>query len=494
MGFFMPMPNQNDINHIEAAGKILSGQSLQSIKGAIKHLWDLVLASGIPESEVLESLGVAQAPYKSIQESQVEAGALLNAVDSASWDYRLQTALDYFRWEFAWLAKESQESDEYREKIADLRSDLETVLDQLATAPQSQVIAVSATADDTQFTEVSLWAPSNLPVNRRSFKGVLARLDEPSNFAPQGTNGLPILIPREVAIAAAKNSAGLPLNAAPDLSGHFKEGVIGIFVSANVEGSELVVEGSLFDHNLPDTIASIAGAKDNLGMSLEAYIRGNPEDVNGSQVFVVSELILTGATVALRDRVAYSETSVIAAESETQDNDQLAIPIAATAEIQSKETDIMENEILNTFNSKFDQLTDQLTQLTQVIGAQQSNIEALQSNFESIQAERQQEEERRQIEAAKAAELQRQNELQSMIEATVSRALGSRGSGRRTVTPLQIAATDSNTQNDPKTAIQNEMLIIQGQIQALAESPTYDGQKELTLKQRLQDLNAQLAQ
>src|SRR5258706_1292798 len=143
--------------------------------------------------------------------------------------------------------------------------------------------------------------------NRVPFTGVLTRVDEPSDRAPAGARGHRVVLTRAAAEVALPSLIGMALDHTPKLDGHDARRKIGIITSADIVGKQIVVSGYVFARDFPELMAEWKrGVK--LGMSYEVA-DARVEDVRAA-VWRLVEVTFTGAAVLLRDKAAYSGTSI----------------------------------------------------------------------------------------------------------------------------------------------------------------------------------------
>ena len=537
-----------EIHETEAAGRTLSKGNVEKAKLVMRAIYELLTGSGvITDKEIADELGMSLPTYAPISStspdpptpSEVEAMRLKERVDLATWGERLESVLKEFKQRFcmvhkadrdsltSWVAKElkadkdtSLPSDPAalrKALVSQMRQDLNEILDALsADAPEvgdrwlpeidatraelTQIAATAAEALETQpeTHRVVLGRSSlSLPTNRREFRGVLFAIDKPSQAAPEGLGGLPLLVSRSVAEAAARNVAGLPLNAAADLSRHDKPNVIGHMKRADIVGADFVVEGHLYDHNRPELTTEIAANASDLGMSLEAYIKGAQAQVAGQTVFVASEMILTGATIARQDRVAFgSDTRVLAATTAEPEAVQTPVLVTATQPDQPTQLEIdMDNS--SEIKAQLDSLTALVTKTAEAVGGLADRISVVATAVEQINAEREIEAQKAaEVQAQQAAEAERaaeQKRLEEIVAAAVAKVAPVTATRpatqRQTVTPVAIAAAGGTGETLSVAAqIDREIHSVQAQLNLLDSLPTYDSVTAIRLTEQLRDL------
>ena len=146
--------------------------------------------------------------------------------------------------------------------------------------------------------------------NRVPFSGVLTLLDAPSDRAPAGAAGHRVVLPRGVAERALPSLLGMAVDFAPGLRSHDVRRKIGIITRAEIAGSRLEVSGYLFGKDLPEVVRELRAHRDRLGMSYEVTgVRvANPK----AEIWVLENIVFTGAAILERSAAAYQTTSLAA--------------------------------------------------------------------------------------------------------------------------------------------------------------------------------------
>lgn len=144
--------------------------------------------------------------------------------------------------------------------------------------------------------------------NRMPFSGVLTRIDEPSDAAPEGSNGKQVMLTKAVADRALTSLLGMGVNYNPD--GHSPREKVGVIDEAKIEANSIWVKGYIFAADFPEVAAEIKANKNVLGMSFEAQTL-LAKDV-GDDHIKIDECIFTGAAILLKDKAAYRTTSILA--------------------------------------------------------------------------------------------------------------------------------------------------------------------------------------
>lgn len=147
--------------------------------------------------------------------------------------------------------------------------------------------------------------------NGQPFRGILCRLDEPSDSPPGGSKGHRVLVPSKVAGRRLDTLVGMGVNFQTNgMDGHDEGRKVGVITGAWIDGNRLMVDGLLYALNFPDEIESIRENKDNLGMSYEI------DDVivenKNTPVWKALDLKFTGAAILLKNAAAYRTTAIAA--------------------------------------------------------------------------------------------------------------------------------------------------------------------------------------
>lgn len=164
--------------------------------------------------------------------------------------------------------------------------------------------------------------------NKMPFSGVLTRVDQSSDGAPGGAGGKKVILKSEAARAALPSLLGMAVNYMPNFDGHDVQNKIGIITSADVVGTELQIAGFIYAADFPETATLIKSLKSDLGFSFEAH-RIYVEDMS-AEVLSITQLHFTGAAILLKDKAAYTSTSLAAkaAEFENMTKEELQAILA----------------------------------------------------------------------------------------------------------------------------------------------------------------------
>jgi hypothetical protein len=158
---------------------------------------------------------------------------------------------------------------------------------------------------------MSLNMPTGDHPNRMPFSGILTRIDQPSDTPPHGSDGKRVMLTREAATAALETLLGMGVNYNP--TGHSPQAKVGIIDDATIEGDAVCVKGFIYAADFPAEAAEIKKHKDKLGMSFEA--RSLMTDDPEANPVPIVDCVFTGAAIMLKDKAAYTSTSISAASS-----------------------------------------------------------------------------------------------------------------------------------------------------------------------------------
>lgn len=159
--------------------------------------------------------------------------------------------------------------------------------------------------------------------NQTPFKGVLTKLDEPSDNPLSGSAGKRVILPKSVAEKGLSSLLGMAIDATPDFDGHDVKRKIGLITDADIVGNEIHIAGYFYGADFPEEVKRIQAEKSQLGFSYEAqvHLRSMNDDP-----LVMKNCVFTGAAVLYKDMAAYTTTSLAAnAASNQQEIDQMNI-------------------------------------------------------------------------------------------------------------------------------------------------------------------------
>jgi HAMP domain-containing protein len=147
--------------------------------------------------------------------------------------------------------------------------------------------------------------------NRMPFSGVLVKLEQSSDAAPHGSKGKKIIMSREAAEQALPSLLGMGVDITSDFDGHDAQQKIGVITAATIEGFDLKIEGFIYAADFPEEAAFIKDHKDALGFSFEAQ-EIHVESLDSAPL-VITACVFTGAAILLKDKAAFTTTSLAAA-------------------------------------------------------------------------------------------------------------------------------------------------------------------------------------
>lgn len=156
--------------------------------------------------------------------------------------------------------------------------------------------------------------------NRVGFRGVLTVVDAASDRPPAGARGHRVMLTRRAAEAAIPSLLGMGLDYAPGLDRHDVRRKVGVITRAEIVGKRLEVGGFLYGRDFPEIVEEIGrsnrsvrpaqapgkSARPTLGMSYE-IADAQIEDIKAS-VWVLNQVVFTGAAILRREKAAYQGT------------------------------------------------------------------------------------------------------------------------------------------------------------------------------------------
>jgi uncharacterized protein YlxW (UPF0749 family) len=150
--------------------------------------------------------------------------------------------------------------------------------------------------------------------NKHPFKGVLTRIDEPSDAPPGGSGGKRVILTRAAATKALPTLLGMPIDMKANLSDHDVKSKVGTITAATIEGNAIHIEGFLYAADFPNEVRHIQSKRDELGFSWEIkniFVK----DVNADPM-VITGCTFTGAAILYKNKAAYTSTSLAASAEE----------------------------------------------------------------------------------------------------------------------------------------------------------------------------------
>lgn len=366
------------------------------------------------------------------------------------------------------------------------RSDIEN-----ANHQESEVVELSINASWDQEEEVNLEAAAG-DDNRYPVKGILFKIDQPSEGIPAVGPRLPLYVPMEVALSVVDTANGLPLDADVSLSKHSNQDIAGVIQSAEIRGKDFIIHGHLWPFNKPEKVQSIAEnmRQNRLGMSMNANASGKKAVIDGREVFKIERMTLLGANILYADKATYQQSKLgsavqIAASLDEQETDSngkdnqmestlISQQIQAMAETLNRIEDQQTMDVAN--------LQQQVTELRLAVAAFQ-NEKAVQQ--EAIQAQREQQ--------SKA------KEREELIEAIVGRISQTQSDTRNRMTSGQpprlttpIAAGGSGAVAESPTQLQIKLIEAETALQTL-RGVNSDRSRRIALAEEIKQLKAELA-
>lgn len=164
--------------------------------------------------------------------------------------------------------------------------------------------------------------------NKMPFKGVLTRVNQPSDLPPGGARKR-TMMPSDVAEAAIPTLLGMAVDFTKDFDGHDRQCKIGLITGACVVGDAVEIEGFFYAKDFPEECKRIRTEKGALGFSFEADARIQDVDAD---IWVIEHCVFTGAAVLYKDLAAYTTTSLAAkAEQDIEMNEEQMKALLASA-------------------------------------------------------------------------------------------------------------------------------------------------------------------
>jgi hypothetical protein len=152
--------------------------------------------------------------------------------------------------------------------------------------------------------------------NKMPFKGILTRIDEPSDNPPEGSGGKRVLLTRAAAEQALPTLLGMPVDAKANMKGHDVKAKVGTITAATIEGNAIHIEGFLYAADFPQEVRRIQSERADLGFSWEIqniFVKDTTADP-----LEITSCVFTGAAILYKDKAAYTTTS-LAAQAEEND-------------------------------------------------------------------------------------------------------------------------------------------------------------------------------
>jgi hypothetical protein len=357
--------------------------------------------------------------------------------------------------------------------------------------------------------------------NYHPVRGVLFRIDEPSEAPPSVGTGKPLYVPRKVAEALLGKVNNLPLDADDSLSRHANEKIVGVMVKASIEGNDFIVEGHLWPWNNRAKVSLISANSRDLGMSMNAYAKGRNETVDGIGVFWIDELELLGANILFHEKATYKktrfaaeatpeqegETVAIAASSDKvlddenfEDNEETHEAIEAEAdnsdETYDSQTEEMDNHniqlqleaISRLLTDTVGKIGDEMAEIKAAIGETDNRVNSLLEE-KTVEAQRIAASQQEESEKSKQQAL-----IDSITQAVISSINPSRQPQRITSTPIAASGGAKAPAADALPRDVVELLCERSKLDAQIQASENDLTTQLALVDRKRDLNVHLAQ
>lgn len=542
------------------AGKVLSQKNAQSLKQAFLSIGKVLVQAGIVDEESLDSLeSIASKVQESSESEDVEVSA---AADLGSWRSQIERRIwnmtleamcgslvdriqanfncDSVYWERTSGGKSREECA--REALKDFVDLMEKQISNAPTSPSMsgyglalsqeesededielstlespvEEIAISLSTQtlevESEDIEVDIEAASG---NRFPVRGILFKINQPSEGVPAVGPGLPLYIPMEVAAAAVNDVSGLPLDADPSLSKHANDNIDGVIQRGEICGDDFVVHGHLWPFNKPEKVQIIAQNIKDLGMSMNANATGRAANVGGVDVFKVEKLNILGANILFSKKATFQQTRLdspfaiaansdeltthaIAASSEnsdTEDGDE-DFPSDETNSLnQGQETDMDPQVIFAQLQAMNETLENVVDGYQREISDLRSEVSELNLVVSSFVAERRDNEYAVQ---AQQQQHQKQQEQQALVDAVVA-AVSQRmpqGRDRMVVSQPPRLTTPIAASGNGNTALQNPLQVQLIQAEAKLEvlrGNNGNSSQRLQLIEEIKTLKAQLA-
>lgn len=167
--------------------------------------------------------------------------------------------------------------------------------------------------------------------NQAPFKGVLTKLNEPSDMPLSGSNGKCVMLTTEIAEESLPSLIGMAVDFTEDFDGHDARQKIGIITEANIVGDEIQIAGFFYSADFPVEVKRIQAEKSRMGFSFEA--QATVKSMNDDPL-VIKTCVFTGAAVLYKDKAAYTTTSLSAKKMEI---DEMTPELKAQMEAMQKE-------------------------------------------------------------------------------------------------------------------------------------------------------------
>lgn len=339
--------------------------------------------------------------------------------------------------------------------------------------------------------------------NERVVEGILFKIDRPSEAIPSVGPGLPLYIPRSVALealACLDFTRPKPIDAHDTLSKHASTEIVGAMTSARIDGDDFWVAGVLWDYNQPHKVEAISASQDHLGMSVNATAEGHPAEVNGRSVWQIDRLRILGANILFSEKATFKKTRTnVLASSESG----ALIPVLASAddfELENLTPDIPKTMDTSAIAAQIRELSESVasmhSEVKNRLNTLEPTVKELSAQMGEIQAAAREAKNQELQAASMQAEQQKQAQLlQSMTQLFEEKlaSLAPRTGPKYPSRVLPLAASGAAPASGA-TAVQLELASLSGQIMAMEQNPNTDPAKMFELMDRRKTLEGQIGQ
>lgn len=550
---------------IQAAGRTFSEKNVARLKAAFVEIADLLIEAGVLDAPTLEELKKEAGMMPADKATEVKASAMdgeqlesfSTVVARTAWMASLDQCFQVFHNRFVCLhADRLTDLQEAYGQDVDRKLEIEKLINELAQyliglhhiyPPNPEEVRVNPAPivhpEAPEVTEAIATEPlvPEMPVqlsavagvdlsfecpaipiqasaqilefdNRCPVRGVLFRVEEPSEAIPAVGPGLPIYIPAEVAQSIASTIAGMPLDCHNSLSQHATRESFGVIMSGQIEGKDFVIDGYLHDWSQPEKVQLIQAQRDRLGMSMDATAIGYETEIEGRPVFYVTNLNIRGATILFSDKATYRQTRLLPTSDLTKTEVAEQIAIAAAGELFPVPPTLLEPQeltpVINDQTGQLSSISQSLESLSRAIQMQSEQltmhgeiISNLVAKMQMIDDEKEQQ--KLAIQAAAEQEKEQQKEqqilskLEAMVQQTVKSLANPSGHPRRITTPLAAGAASvaTNASASPTYEIDMQLSRIEGEmIASQHDLPKIVSltQQKISLENQRRSLQAQL--
>lgn len=152
--------------------------------------------------------------------------------------------------------------------------------------------------------------------NKHPFRGVMTRLDTPSDAPVGGADKRRVVLPTAVAEAALPTLLGMAVDFTEKFDGHDTQQKIGVITGAVIEAGAIVIDGYFYKKDFPEQVAKIVAEQDKMGWSYE--MEAAVDEETAADQLTVTECYFTGAAVLYAAKAAYTTTTLTANADETE--------------------------------------------------------------------------------------------------------------------------------------------------------------------------------